>query len=102
MEHRKSDRYHKLNLWFGFLVLEQIARDAGHPPLDISDINVHLARGIPQEARTLSNSRISYPRIPQKLWPNMRKDGKLGQHYHLTQIPFDAEIVVATGYAKTY
>jgi hypothetical protein len=36
------------------------------------------------------------------LWPTARNDGKPGQHYHLTQIPFDAEIVPETGYAKTY
>ena len=31
-----------------------------------------------------------------------RKDGKPGQYYHLTQIPFDYEIVLETKYAKTY
>jgi hypothetical protein len=36
------------------------------------------------------------------LWPTARKDGKPSQHYHLMQIPFDAEIVPETGYAKTY
>jgi hypothetical protein len=102
-EQHRNNPYHKLNLWFGFPVMEQLARDAGQQPFDLSDINSHLARGIPQdEARILSSSKISFPRIPQMLWPSARKDGKPGQHYHLMQIPFDAEIVLETGYAKTY
>jgi hypothetical protein len=45
---------------------------------------------------------MAYPRIPQKLWPSERSDGKPSQHYHLIQIPFDAGIIVETGLAKTY
>jgi hypothetical protein len=102
-EQRRNNPYHKLNLWFGFPVMEQLARDAGQQPFDLSNINSYLAQGIPQdEARILSSSKISFPRIPQMLWPSAKKDGKPGQHYHLMQIPFDAEIVPETGYAKTY
>jgi hypothetical protein len=102
-EQRRNNPYHKLNLWFGFPIMEQLARVAGQQPFDLSDINSHLARGISQdEAKILSSSKISFPRIPQMLWPSARKDSKPRQHYHLTQIPFDAEIVPETGYAKTY
>jgi hypothetical protein len=81
--------------------MEQLAKDDGQQPIDLSNINSHLQQGIPQDkARILSNS--NYPRVPQKLWPNARKDSKPGQHLHLTQIPFNAKINVETGYAKTY
>jgi hypothetical protein len=64
-EHRHNSQYHKSNLWFGFPMMEQIAKDARHPPIDLSDINIHLANGIPQEeSRLLANTRIAYPRIP--------------------------------------
>jgi hypothetical protein len=46
-EQRRNNPYHKLNLWFGFPVMEQLARDTGQQPFDLSDINSHLARGIP-------------------------------------------------------
>jgi hypothetical protein len=102
-EYIHANQYHRLNLWFGFPVMEQIAKDAGHPPIDLSNINAHLTNGIPQdESRVLANARIAYPRIPQKLWPYERSDGKPSQHYHLTQIPFDAGIIAETGLAKTY
>jgi hypothetical protein len=83
--------------------MEQLAKDAGHHPIDLNDTNTHLTRGILQdEAKILSNSRTPYPRIPQKLWPITRKDGKPRKHYHLMKIPFDAEIIAKIGYAKTY
>jgi hypothetical protein len=100
---RNHHQYHKSNLWFNFPTMEQLAKEDGQHPIDLSDINYHLQRGVPQdEARTLSNAKIAYPRVPQKHWPKMRLDGKPGQHLHLTQIPFDAEIDVETGYAKSY
>jgi hypothetical protein len=83
--------------------MEQIAKGAGHPPIDLSNINIHLANGIPQEeSRLLANAKIAYLSIPQRLWPSERNDGKPSQHYHLTQIPFDARIIAETGLAKTY
>jgi hypothetical protein len=27
-EHRHTNQYHKLNMWFGFAVMEQLAKDA--------------------------------------------------------------------------
>jgi hypothetical protein len=66
-------------------------------------MNLQLKRGVPQEgARIFTSSKIVYHRVPQKLWPTARIDGKLGQQFHLTQILFDAEFDAGTGYAKTY
>jgi hypothetical protein len=80
-----------------------LAIDVGHHPLDLNDIDTHLKKSILEdEARILSNSSIAYQMIPQKLWPITHKDGKPGQHYHLMQIPFDAEVIVEIGYTKTY
>jgi hypothetical protein len=102
-EQQNHHQYYKLNLWFGFPIMEQLAEEDGQHPIDLSDINYHLQRGIPQdEAQILSNSKIAYPRMFQQLWPKIRKDDKSSQHLHLTQIPFDAEIDEEIGYAKTY
>ena len=30
--------------------------------------------------------------VIQEKWPNSRKDGKMGQHFNLTQIPLDVEV----------
>jgi hypothetical protein len=94
-EQRNHHQYHKLNLWFNFPTMEQLAKEDGQHPIDLSYINYHMQRGVPQDkARTLSNAKIAYPRVPQKHWPKTRLDGKPSQHLHLTQIPFDAEIDV--------
>jgi hypothetical protein len=102
-EQSKHNPYHKLKLWFGYPIMEQLVSEDGQHPIDQSDINIHLVNGLlHDEARILSNASISFPRVLQQLWPNIRQDGKPRQHYHLTQIPFDAEISSDTGNAKTY
>ena len=40
----------------------------------------------------MQNARPSFPYVPQKEWPSKREDEKEGQHYNLTQLPFDVEV----------
>ena len=44
------------------------------------------------EARECQTVVASFPFVIQEEWPNSRKDGKMGQHFNLTQIPSDVEV----------
>ena len=85
--------------WFGFQVVEQLAKEEGRASLSIDMPLIDLvAMGyLQQEARELQTSYISYPRVPQKLWPTSRTDGIVGQHVNVTQLSFDVEINQETG-----
>jgi hypothetical protein len=77
--------------WLGFSTMEKLAEDSGIEEL-LSDETVadKVTRGIPQlEAEEMENAQASYPRIPQQLYPKERSDNIPGQHYNITQIPFD-------------
>jgi hypothetical protein len=49
------------------------------------------------EAEELENSIISFPRVPQTLYPSVRSDKVLGQYYNLTQLLFEVETNPDTG-----
>ena len=73
--------------------MEKIAVEQGLEELftdeSIADM---VTMGIPRkEAEELEKVRISYPRVPQSLYPKERSDGLPGQHLNLTQLPFDIE-----------
>jgi hypothetical protein len=40
---------------------------------------------------------VAFLRVPQILYPSIREDKVLGQHYNLTQIPFEVEVHPDTG-----
>ena len=44
------------------------------------------------EAKETLNSTPSFPWVIQQEWPYKREDGVVGQHFNLTQIPFDVEV----------
>ena len=77
------------SLWFGFEAMEKLAEENGQDPLFYEEtIADRVTRGISRvEATELEQVSISYPRIPQLLYPNKRTDGLPGQHYNLTQVP---------------
>ena len=81
-------------LWFGFDVMEKIAINQGLEELFTGEtIDDRVTRGIPRdEATELESVCISFPRVPQLLYPSERADGLLGQHLNLTQLPFEIEI----------
>ena len=45
-----------------------------------------------KEARECQSSIPSFPFVIQEEWPNSREDGKIGQHFNLTQIPADVKV----------
>lgn len=52
-----------------------------------------ITRGmIPKEAQEAREATVAYPRTPHLLYPREREDGIVGQHYNLTQIPFDMPV----------
>ena len=69
--------------------MEKLAIEQG---LDES-IADRTTRGMPRkEAEELESVSISYPRVPQILYPSERSDGFPGQHLNLTQLPSEIEI----------
>ena len=79
------------SLWMGFEVMEKLAEENGQEPLFCDETTEDkVTRGMSRtEATELDKVRISFPRIPQLWYPNVRADGVLGQHYNLTQVPFE-------------
>ena len=79
------------SLWMGFEVMERLAEENGQEPLFCDETTEDiLTRGMSRsEATELEKVRISFPRIPQLWYPNVRADGVSGQHYNLTQVPFE-------------
>ena len=55
-----------------------------------------------KEAAELAEAVHSYPHINQTLFPIVRPDGIEGQHYNLTQLPFEVEIDPDTGLSYDY
>ena len=77
--------------WMGFSTMEQLAMDSGIEELFSDESMVDkVIRGIPQvEAEEMENAQAAYPRIPQQLYPNEKSENIMGQHYNITQIPFE-------------
>ena len=44
------------------------------------------------EAKEMQKAKPSFPYVPQMEWPSKREDGIEGQHFNLTQLPFDMEV----------
>jgi hypothetical protein len=85
--------------WLGYSYMEQIAKEIGIPEcIEDGSIEDLVAKGYMQtEAKELGCSIVSYPRVPQVLYPLVRSDKVLGQHYNLTQLPFEVETYPITG-----
>ena len=98
-EHKKSksqallqitvpDKVAHTRFWLGFSTMEQLALDNGLEAL-YSDETVadKITRGIPRhEAEELLYAQVTYPRVPQLLYPKDRSDNIPGQHFNITQI----------------
>jgi hypothetical protein len=84
----------KFRFWLGFEVMEKLAKELGVEELfNDESIADRITRGIPRkEAEELESVSISYPRVPQTLYPSERSDGINGQHLNLTQLPQEIEI----------
>jgi hypothetical protein len=86
-------------LWYGFNYMEQLAAEEGLPECKTDGPTEDLvAMGyIQEEAEELEQAIVAFPRVPQKLYPSSRKDKVLGQHFNLTQIPFEVDTNPDTG-----
>jgi hypothetical protein len=79
--------------------MEQIAIDRDLPectnnePLE----DLVLQGYTKNEAEEMLQAIVAFPRVPQTLYPSTREDKVLGQHYNLTQIPFEVEVHPDTG-----
>ena len=90
----KPNPEQQLRLWLGFDTMEKLAIDQGIEELFTDEtIADRVTRGIPlKEAEELESVSISFPRVPQTLYPSKRRDGLPGQHLNLTQLPNEIEI----------
>lgn len=98
----EPDQYY-LFLWYSYSVHETLnAVDNRRPRLPYSE-NFLATQGTPSsEIQEYLNCRHAFPHVPQLLYPSIRPDGIAGQYYHLTQLPQNSEIDLATGLAPTY
>jgi len=88
---------------YGFPMMEALARERRDQPYEAFPKCDMLEMGyLESEARELQIAQVAFLRIFQTLWPSTRIDEAIGQHYHLTQIPFDVEMDNTTGYALVY
>ena len=69
------------NFWFGFPTMELLAQKEGEDPIPQNSTIIDLVTmGLPkEEAEELTTTKMSYPRVLQKLWPSSREDGIEGQ-----------------------
>ena len=44
------------------------------------------------EAKEMQKAKPSFPYVPQMEWPSKKENGIEGQHFNLTQLPFDMEM----------
>jgi hypothetical protein len=84
----------KFKFWLGFETMKKLAKEQGLEELFADEsIADRITRGIPhKKAEELECVSISYPRVPQTLYPSERSDGIIGQHLNLTQLPQEIEI----------
>jgi hypothetical protein len=89
--------------WFGFEVMEKLAIEEGAPKSFVpASIHALMKNGLSdKEAKELLKSVISYPHVGQTLFPIIRPDGIVGQHYNLTQLPFEVETDPTRDYPMT-
>ena len=77
--------------WLGFEAMEKLAIEEGHilEPTP-SPHNVKKGRS-DKEVAELLTAVFSYPHTTQTFFPLVRPDGIDGQHFNITQIPFEIE-----------
>ena len=83
--------------WFGFETMERIAIAEG-----TSDMSKGKKIRSEKETAELLASVFSYPHVSQTLFPLERPDGIEGQHFNITQLPFEVEVDPDTGLSYDY
>ena len=90
--------------WLGFEAMEKLAIDEG-APLSFTPTPIHnlIKSGFSEkEAKEFLKSVLSYPHVEQTCFPLCRPDGIAGQHYNITQLPFEVEVDPDTGLSQDY
>ena len=95
----ESTSKQKPKFWLGFDAMEKLAAEQGLDELFTDEtLADRVTRGIPgKEAEELERVSISFPRVPQTMYPSKRSDGLIGQHLNLTQLPSEIEVDPTTG-----
>ena len=90
--------------WLGFEAMEKIAMDEG-TSLCFEPVPTHtlVKKGLyEKKAIELLKAVFSYPHVGQTLFPLTRPDGIEGQHFNITQLPFEVETDPDTGLSYDY
>lgn len=84
--------------------MEALAKEVGGP-LILKDTPVEeLIKSGWRKEKTLDiqEAEIAFPHTLQCLYPSIRSDGIIGQHFNLTQIPQEVEVNLTTDFALDY
>ena len=88
--------------WLGFQAMNWTNRSMDYPIDKMELISELIRKGMEiDEATKWQQATPSFPFVIQEEWPFKRGDGIEGQHFNLTQIPFDVE-VDENGFALDY
>lgn len=90
--------------WLGFEMMERIAMEEG-APLSHTPTTIHnlIKSGFSEkEAKEFHKAVISYPHVEQSCFLLNRPDGVAGQHFNITQLPFEIETDPDTGFSQDY
>jgi hypothetical protein len=90
--------------WYGFDVMEKLAIEEGAPESFVpTPTHTLMKNGFSdKEAKELQKAVFSYPHVAQTCFPKTRLDGIEGQHFNLTQLPFEIETDIDTGLSHDY
>ena len=88
--------------WLGFQAVNWTNRSKDYPIDSMELISELIRKGMEiDEATECQQATPSFPFVIQEEWPSKRGNGIEGQHFNLTQIPFDVE-VDENGFALDY
>ena len=90
--------------WLGFEMMEKLAIEE-EVPIHATPTTLHgLARSgfSEKEAKEFLKSVVSYPHVGQSCYPVSHPDGVPGQHYNITQLPFEIETDPDSGLSMDY
>ena len=94
----------RINLWFKFAAIEELAKDVGIMPIDkVELVDEFVMLGfLESKAHKMESTTNSFLHAKQKLWPYVWLDKIPSQQFHLTQLPFDIEIDAQMDLAMIY
>ena len=98
-KNRTSSQNKSLPLWLGFKAMNALNESNNLAKESHKSVSELVKMGMYEgEALECQDSIISYPYVPQEVWPNKNNLGK--QNFHHTQIP--SEIETSDGFAMDY